>query len=335
MSTLQFASVAGQQTDLDSVFPQVIAHDGSCKDAEAVARWIGDHREQLEQQVKASGVLLLRGFPLATAEDFDQASRAFGYPNFTYKDSLSNAVRINHTERVFTANEAPPHVEINMHNEMAQTPIYPERILFFCASAAEQGGATPVCRCDRVYNELCAEDPDLVAALEEKGVRYTTWMPAANDASSGQGRSWRDTLSVEDVAGAEEKLQRLGYDWEWLDDGRLRATTPALPAVIALDDGRKVFFNQLVAAYLGWEGVRDNPSRALRFGDGSEIPKAGLERIAACVEAANFDLQWQDGDLAIVNNYLAMHGRRPYGGTRKRTVLVVLGAARENRLKAA
>jgi len=335
MSRLNYVTVPGQQTDLDTVFPQVVANNGECADIDQFCSWISANLEALERQVTQSGVLLLRGFPLRTAEQFDRASRAFGYENFTYRDSLSNAVRINHTERVFTANEAPPHVEINMHNEMAQTPLFPERILFFCASAAEQGGATPVCRCDRLHDELKREDPALIERFERHGVCYTTVMPAENDANSGQGRSWCDTLSVADVEQAERKLDRLGYRWEWLDDGRLRATSPALPAVIQLEDGRKVFFNQLVAAYLGWEGVREEPSRALRFGDGGEIPRTALERIAERVEAANFDLQWRDGDLAVVNNYLAMHGRRPYGGERKRSVLVVLGSPREHRLRAA
>ena len=54
------------------------------------------------------GAVLFRGFPLATAEDFDAFVAAFDLPNFPYDESLSNAVRVNKTPRVFTANEAPP-----------------------------------------------------------------------------------------------------------------------------------------------------------------------------------------------------------------------------------
>lgn len=332
---MEYKSVAGQQQYGDTVFPQVLVNDGECRTIDELCAWVADNRESLESQVLAHGVLLMRGFAIESADDFDRVSRAFGYPNFTYEESLSNAVRINHTERVFTANEAPPDLEINLHNEMAQTPRYPERILFFCQSAAQQGGATPVCRCDRLLDAIAVAEPDLADQFEKLGVRYTTYMPDADNAQSGQGRSWRSTLGVSSVNQAEEKLASLRYDWEWLEDGRLRATTRALPAVLTLDDGRKVFFNQIVAAYLGWEGVRENPSLALTFGDGTDIPRAGLETVARLAEELSFDVPWQDGDLAIVNNYLAMHGRRPYGGDRKRTVLVVLGAARENHLNAA
>ena len=30
-----------------------------------------------------------------------------------------------------------------------------------------------------------------------------------------------------------------------------------------------------------------------------------------------FDVPWQAGDLALVDNYVAMHGRRSFTGTRK------------------
>jgi hypothetical protein len=259
-----------------------------------------------------------------SAETFDRFSSAFGYPNFTYKESLSNAVRINYTERVFTANEAPKHVEIFLHHEMAQTPISPSKVFFFCKSAADEGGATPLCRSDMLFAALSDEAPALAADFKEKGLKYTTHMPAEDDAQSGQGRSWKSTLSVDSVAAAEAKLGELGYSWVWLDDGSLRATTPVLPAVVTLDTGKSVFYNQLIAAFLGWKGVRENPSSAITFGDGTAIPVEGLELVCRLSEKFTFDLPWQDGDVALVDNYLTMHGRRSFSGDRKREVLVAL-----------
>ena len=77
---------------------------------------------------------------------------------------------------------------------------------------------------------------------------------------------------------------------------------------------------------MGWDGVRDDPSRALAFGDGSAIPKEGLERIAELSKSFTFDLMWQDGDVVLLDNKITMHGRRPYSGERKRQVLVALAA---------
>jgi hypothetical protein len=166
--------------------------------------------------------------------------------------------------------------------------------------------------------------PELAADFMSKGLKYTTQMPAEDDPNSGQGRSWKSTLSVQNDAQAEQKLAELGYSWEWLAEGSLRATTPVLPAVIDMGNDKKVFYNQLIAAFMGWKGVRENPSSAITFGDGTAIPTVGLELAVKLSEKYTFDLPWQDGDVALVDNYMVMHGRRPFTGERKRQVLVVL-----------
>lgn len=323
---IQFAEVEGQILSGDSRFPQVITNQEKISSVEACCAWIKSNLAEIESELAESGAVLFRGFPITNAEEFDEFSAAFGYPNFTYQESLSNAVRINFTERVFTANEAPKDVEIFLHHEMAQTPISPSKLFFYCHSAADKGGATPLCRSDMLFAEFAEHMPEVASQFVRKGLKYTTQMPAENDPGSGQGRSWKSTLSVETKEQAEAKLLDLGYSWDWLTDHSLRATTPVLPAVIDIGKERQVFYNQLIAAYLGWSGVKENPSSAITFGDDSAIPTEALDLIATLAGQFTFDLPWQDGDVALVDNYMAMHGRRPFSGDRKRQVLVALAA---------
>jgi hypothetical protein len=142
-------------------------------------------------------------------------------------------------------------------------------------------------------------------------------MPSDNDAKSGMGRSWRSTLGVDSVEAAENRLRELGYSWQWLDDGCLRATTPPLPAVVKLDDGRRVFFNQLIAAFRGWKDERNDPSNAIRHGDGTPLDAEAVGVAIDLAEQLAFDLAWQVGDVVLVDNMIAMHARRPFVGTRK------------------
>ncbi len=306
-------------------FPAIIVNDGSIKTIEEATSWISSNLLTLQTELNCTGAILFRGFPVTNAQTYDDFFSAFGYPNFTYKESLSNAVRINYTEYVFTANEAPKDVEIYLHNEMAQTPIYPERISLFCEEAADHGGATVICRSDEIYKQLVEFDPETTNKLEQVGIKYTTIMPGEDRPESGQGRSWRSTLSVSDVAGAEEKLKELGYTWQWLEDGSLKAQTAALPAIRTLQGDRKVFFNQIIAAYKGWQGVNEDPSVALCFGDNTFFTKSYLDKVVSISESVSYNIDWQNGDVALVDNNLAMHGRRPYSGETKRKVLVVLG----------
>ena len=310
-------SVPGQQMYNAKPFALVLKCQSSSVDLKETTAWVSEHKSKLLAQAAEHGVILFRGFPLKTATDFDAFVTAFGLENFPYDESLSNAVRVNKTERVFTANEAPPSVTIFLHHEMAQTPLYPSRLFFFCEHAADTGGATPVCRSDELWDRLAAKKPEFAKNCVEKGLKYSNVMPASNDAMSGMGRSWQSTLAANDREGAEKRLKKLGYSWQWLDDGSLRATTPVLPAVRKLSNGRTSFFNQLIAAAKGWKDVRNDPSKAITFGDGTPLDRDSVTLATELGEELSFDVPWQSGDVALVDNYVAMHGRRSFTGTRK------------------
>jgi alpha-ketoglutarate-dependent taurine dioxygenase len=295
----------------DTEFPAIIEGSGD------LPAFLQENRAQVEARLAGAGAVLFRGFDVPDALAFDAAIEAYGAPGFTYEDSLSNAVRTNVTPRVFTANEAPPQTEIYLHHEMAQTPIYPSALFFYCEIAPEAGGATPLCRSDWVFERLQQDAPAFAARAEAEGVRYTNVMPGEDDAGSGQGRSWRSTLSVADKQGAESRLSELGYSWEWLEGGSLRVTTRTLPAVRSVGDGRKSFFNQLIAAFRGWSDSRNDPNRAITFGDGTPIGPEDMADAIRIADELTYDLAWQAGDVALVDNYMVMHGRRPFQGRRR------------------
>lgn len=306
-----------QQQQHEDVFPLAYAVEGPSSDLVQVQQWIGDNKERLLEQLSRHGAILFRGLPVRSDRDFDSIIQGFGLNNFTYAESLSNAVRRNRTERVFTANEAPASVSIFLHHEMAQTPIYPSKLFFYCEQAAASGGATPLCRSDVLLRELTEQAPEFVAACRSKGVRYSNVMPGIDDPESGQGRSWRSTLSTEDRSSAEDKLRKLGYEWQWLEQDSLRVTTAVLPAIRETANGRQVFFNQLIAAFRGWKDTRNAAEKSIRFGDDSEISSEGMARAIQIGDELSFDIPWQTGDVALVDNFLVMHGRRPFEGQRR------------------
>lgn len=309
--------VSGQSNPFgNGRFPLCLQPDGPCGLQETVA-WITLHASRLLQQLQQHGALLFRGFSLTTAEDFDAFVLAFDLPNFPYEESLSNAVRVNRTPRVFTANEAPPEISILLHHEMAQTPIFPSRLFFFCEQPAETGGATPLCRSDVLFERLDKECPDFVRDCETKGLLYSNVMPDESDPGSGMGRSWRSTFRAETREQAETRMSSLGYSWEWRPDGSLRATTPVLPAVRELPSGRRSFFNQLIAASRGWKDDRNDPSRAITFGDGSPLNVEAVQTASTLADEITFDVPWRKGDVALVDNFAVMHGRRTFSGSRK------------------
>ena len=227
---LQHVQLPGQ-IDCDSPFPAIFQAGAKLEqDMELVAVWF----RLIDRRFL---ICLHKGRPAAAGpaihsdQDFDLVMRSLDQENFSYGESLSNAVRHNRTERVFTANEAPPDVEIYFHHEMAQTPLFPSKLAFYCEQAPAKGGATPLCRSDALLSEMAERVPEFVQRCDELGLRYTNVMPASADLASGQGRSWYSTLSADTKEEAAGRLAELGYEFEWLQDGSLKATTPVLPAI--------------------------------------------------------------------------------------------------------
>ena len=131
------ASIPHQQTRHSGCFPVAWIADDSETNLDHAVQWVIENAGELTRSASENGAVLFRGLPIHTAEDFDRFVTAFGYDNFEYRKSLSNAVRTNFTERIFSANEAPAEVTIYLHHEMAQTPVFPSKLFFFCLLEAK------------------------------------------------------------------------------------------------------------------------------------------------------------------------------------------------------
>ena len=305
-------------------FLQEVENDSGLNNLKSTQDWLKENKIFIELKLEEHGAIIFKDLPVKTAEDFDQFVSTFNYDTFTYEESLSNAVRINKTDKVFTANEAPREVEIFLHHEMAQTPTYPKNIFFFCKSASEAGGETPLCRSDHLYEALLRADKTLVESFEKFGVIYNSIMSSGDELISGQGRSWQKTLGVSSKNDAEEKLSKLGYSWNWIEDDNLSVTTKTLQATKELGNGQKSFFNQVIAASLGWKKNSENQIAPVRFGNGEEIKESYIELISELAQSLTLLRSWQDHDILLIDNYRVMHGRKSFAGNKNREVLVSL-----------
>lgn len=312
MSVFEIQPVVGQQSHHGAAFPLLLT---PAQAGNSLADLVGQPLE-LTDLLSRHGALVFRDWSVGCDSEFDQFVTAFGFDNFAYRESLSNAVRRNRTPRVFTANEAPAEIEIFLHHEMAQTPRFPSHLFFFCEKASADGGATPLCRSDVLLENLQKRLPEFVKRCRQRGGRYTLTMPGSADQSSGQGRSWRETLNVSSPDQAEHRLASLGYQWLWLSEDCLRVTTPTLPLVRKTPNGEEVFFNQLIAAFCGWQDQRNNRTRSVTYGDGTDFDESDLQAAVETAYDSVYDHEWQAGDVALLDNYRVMHGRRPFTGQR-------------------
>ena len=159
--------------------------------------------------------------------------------------------------------------------------------------------------------------PSSFAIARRKGCNTRTSCRRKTTHHPEWGEAGKVRSALQSREQAEARLTSLGYRWEWLPDGCLRVTTPVLPGVREISPGRKTFFNQLIAAYSGWKDTRNDPSKAIRFGNGESLDADAVKLAAELAEKLTFNVPWQTGDVVLLDNLVAMHGRRTFSGKRK------------------
>lgn len=151
--------------------------------------------------------------------------------------------------------------KIPFHHEMAQTPLPPTHLFFFCETEPTTGGETPILPSPYIAEKMYQTHSAFMDKIETLGLKYVRILPMEDDHSSAIGRGWMSTFQTDTKEGAEAALTVLGSSWEWLPDGCLKTITATLPG-IRVDEGanrsnKKTFFNSIVAAYAGWNDVRN------------------------------------------------------------------------------
>lgn len=297
---------------------------------EDVSEWVTKNQKDLEQCLADHGAVLFRGFPLSSPEDLDMFIKAFkGWKDLSYEDSLSFAVRTHLTGRVCTTNDGK-NGGLNFHHEQAQTPKWPSKVFFYCQNPASEGGGTGVCPSDVLLKKLEEKFPQFVKDCEEKGVKYTAYLNPDPDPTKGVGRGWKSFFQRESKEEVESRMKSLNYTWEWMENDLLKCTSPLLSAVsVAPGTKKRVFFNQIIAQVANakeWssrvgeetkDATKIDLDRFMTFGDGSSMPVDVLIEGHNISNQCAVELEWQKGDVALLDNYQVMHARRLFEGPRK------------------
>ncbi len=290
---------------------------------EALADWAGANRARLDGWLHAAGAVLLRGFGLSGAEDFRAVCCAIRPELAAYVGG--DSPRVSVADQVYTSTEFPPELEIALHNELSYGGWWPKRIFFTCQTAAETGGETHIADGRAIYANL---DPAVREKFEERGVTYIQHL-RDESGPPGPGKSWQETFETQDKAAVEAYCREAGMDFDWTARGL--STTIRRPGVIQHPvTGESAWFNQADQWHGSAGGAKhqdtqdssgeqDLPCHA-RFGDGSEIGEDDLAAVRAAYRASEVLFPWREGDLLVLDNEMALHGRKPFTGQRRTLV---------------
>ena len=289
-----------------------------------LAAWCPGRCDAVDAALERSGAVLFRGFDLPDTKAFETAAEALCGPLAAdYGDLPRGALG----GRVYGATPYPADLPILFHHEASHTARWPRRIAFFCLSPAAEGGETVVADGRAVFDRLAAAVRD---RFEREGIVYLRRFTPGIDVA------WEAYFGTADRAEVERRCRADRIACEWTADGGLRIRQQR-PAVIRRA-GARVFFNQILLHHPAClpRDVRDALAallpeddfpRRVAWGDGSPIADEIVEEVRAAAEAEAAAVSWRRGDLLLVDNELAAHGRRAYRGDRR--IAVAMGALRE------
>lgn len=104
---------------------------------------------------------------------------------------------------------------------------------------------------------------------------------------------------------------------EWTEDGAKTIMGP-IPAITRDETRqRKIWFNSMVAAYTGWEDKRNDPKKAVTFGDGSPLPDHIIHDCLKILEEESVAIPWQKSDVLLIDNLAVLHSRKPFTPPRR------------------
>ncbi|GAA3567728.1 TauD/TfdA family dioxygenase [Amycolatopsis ultiminotia] len=244
------------------------------------------------------GTLLFRGFD-ATADDFRELVQRFSEKLYFHQNPNRQTISDDGAVLLVDAHRNP----IPAHSEMSYCPLHPGLQWFYCVRPASSGGATTVYDGVQALELLGAETRRL---FEE---RRLTWRLPFPTGPEHQERVFgtRDRTELEKLF-AEYR----DFEYRFDDEGNLdwSYTVSAIPQAPYTDS------RTLCNSYLGSGAV-------VAFEDGSPVPQHCRWDALDATEQVAVDIEWQPGDIAMIDNKRVMHGRRAFEDPERRVAAML------------
>jgi hypothetical protein len=241
-----------------------------------------------------AGHLVIRGFE-PSVEDFNELVQ-----KYSSRTTLDPA-RVFHGSAAQKVDSGQD--PIGLHLENGGTPYAPELLWFHCVKAAKSGSQTTVCDGYRVWDALSGRAKE---AFTAQPIRYARTVPAelwrrlaAFMVGDGRGPDDVSVADLYDQANPGSKVEFTGNA-----DGSLHYDYQVYAAHPTKWSTRTAWANSLLGPSFNYE------TPDIRFADGSLVPDDIVAEYTEVTEAVTEEVQWEDGDIVLIDNSRVMHGRR-------------------------
>jgi alpha-ketoglutarate-dependent taurine dioxygenase len=290
-----------------------------------ITEWAQRNCESIDAWLLKHGAILFRGWRMTSVDEFERFATTLAggdLMDYSYRSTPRSAV----SGKIFTSTEYPADQSIPLHNEMAYSRAWPMKIWFHCVKAAEVGGETPIADSRNVFARI---DPRVRERFMRKNVLYV------RNYGGGLDLSWQNVFQTTNRSEVEAFCLGAGIEFEWRSGDRLRTSQVCQAVARHPRTGEMVWFNQAHLFHVSnlapemrdrflAEFKEEELARNAYYGDGSSIEPSALEEIRQVYRQEAVTFQWQSGDILMLDNMLAAHGRTPFTGSRMVVVAMAM-----------
>ncbi|MBA3815939.1 MAG: TauD/TfdA family dioxygenase [Parachlamydiaceae bacterium] len=293
---------------------------------------LSHHRENLKKNLLISGGLLFRNFPVSNEKDFSNFIKTLGLGNFI--DYIGDSPRTKIAEGIYTSTETPSSVKIPLHNELSFIDLYPKHIYFYCHTVPQKGGETILADGRKILHAL---NDKIKFRFKDKGLKYTSRYHERNiflkmiNKLHPSHRTWVDVFETKDKDEVEHKCRLSNFHFKWNKNNWIQISQQRPATIRHPQTNEEVWFNQahlfdFNPKLMGlWRFVssqllyypKHTKLHDVSFGDLTSIPREDLYQIMDTLDEHTIKFPWQKGDVLVLDNVLAMHGRATFSGKRR------------------
>jgi alpha-ketoglutarate-dependent taurine dioxygenase len=253
-------------------------------------------------------------FDLATFQEFSkQLSKNFSsYEGGGFRFKELDREFVNGDKTIMTTTGHTQGFSIPLHGEMHYVGTPPPLIWFYCKTPGTGTGQTTICD-----GKLLAEQlpHDVRSFFAQNKIKYIRFL---------QDGMWQSSFMTADPERAMEicREQKVAFEY---DAEKKEFVTEYLVSPFSeqgYSNGPK-WVNNILNIYSvewafdsGWikktftSDFGDRCPMIVRMEDGTKIPSEMLDRIRATAEANTFNIEWEAGEVLMIDNLSVMHGRR-------------------------
>ncbi len=300
--------------------------------------FIRENQEHFCKEILKYGGILFRGFPVEGADNFNLVIDALGLGkpvSYIGGDTPRDKVK----GKVYTSTEAPPSIKIPLHNEMSYVKNYPRHIYFYCQTPPETGGETIIADARSIYK---AVKPEVREQFEKRSLRYISNFYGKSrlldliNRFQRAHKTWMDAFETDDKEEVARLCRASQFEYKWNKNEWLQVIYNRPAVLNHPETGEATWFNQAhlydynprLIGRMNWIGTKflyfkkDTVMHKIFFGDGKPIPLKNLYHVMDVLDQQTIRFPWEKGDVMVLDNILAMHGRAPFQG--KRRILAAL-----------